>query len=537
VSFLRKQLRPLKRALGSVLLDRPSVREGILKLCSWREGTEIVRTETTTPSLQLTQIQDTEGSIPDILHWSTSFDIHTKPWLVLGKGPSYAHIKDINLDDYYTCSLNHVVREHPVDLAHIIDIDVVEDCKGAIDKNARFLVLPFHPHVNHDPTKKTVYDFVAAMPVLQSLQKQDRLVWYNLSSSKRRVESSPVIVAKFFSAEAAVNILASCGVKTIRSLGVDGGNTYAAAYEDLKSKTLLANTQPTFDLQFKQIANTIRKRKIFYAPLHKEAPIRIFVGTDKTQMLAARVLEYSIKKHASMSVDFVPMVDMPVPMPKDPAHQPRTGFSFARFLIPSLCGYQGRAIYLDADMLVLADISKVWEFPMNSADILCAEQPTEKGRVRQYSVMLMNCANLSWNINEIVNGLNEGKYNYTQLMYEFCIVSSERISPTLPYEWNCLEHFEPEKTCLIHYTDMPTQPWVSLRNRNRAVWYQTLKEAVIEGFVKKEEIYREVELGHVSPDLPQKIGFPRHINHRRLAKSFVPPYKRFQRPNIPAKSQ
>ena len=518
MSFLGKQIQPLKGALNLVLLDWSYVRERIYKL--WEP-------ETTIPSFPVKQIQDADGSIPDILHWSASFDLLAKNWLILGKGPSYSYVKNIKLSDYYTCSLNHVVREHPVDVAHIIDIDVVEDCKEAIEKNARFLVVPFFPHVKHKPTRKSIYDFVAEMPILQSLQSQRRLVWYNLSTSKRTVGSSPVIVAKFFSAEAAVNILTACGIKIVRSLGVDGGNTYASNYEDLKNRTLLANKHASFDRQFEQIARTIRTKDIFYAPLHKEAPIRVFVGTDRTQMLAARVLEYSIRKHASMSVDFVPMCDLPVPMPKDAQNRPRTGFSFSRFLIPSLCDYRGRAIYVDADMLVLNDIAKLWDMPMDEADILCAEQPSEKGRIRQYSVMLLNCSNLRWKIDEIVQGLDDGSYSYPRLMYDFCVVGSEKIASALPYEWNSLEYYEPGKTCLIHYTDMPTQPWVSFRNSHRSIWYKALREAVGEGFISKQELYREVESGYVRPDLPQYIGLAAHKDYRRLAKDFVPPYKRF----------
>lgn len=470
-----------------------------------------------------------EVPLPDIIQWARLFDADQKPWLILGKGPSYQRIRDVRLEDFYTCSLNHVVREHRVDLAHVIDIDVVSDCAEAIDRNAAYLALPFFPHVNHRPTSKTLVEFADEIPLLRKLRDEGRLIWYNLSTSQKRVAASPVIVAKFFSAESAVNILAECGVKTIRSLGVDGGNTYASRFDDLKTKTLLANTQTSFDVQFRQIAKTIRTKNIFYAPLHLEAPIRIFVGTDSSQMLAAKVLEYSIKKHASMSVTFESMCDVPVPLPKNPKHHPRTGFSFARFLIPRLCDYRGRAIYLDADMLVFADLAKLWTLPLAEADILCAEQPTEKGRVRQYSVMLMNCAGLRWNIHEIVAGLDEGRYDYAKLMYDFCIVPSDRIAPALPYEWNSLEFYDQEKTCLIHYTDMPTQPWVSANNKHATVWYQYLREGIAEGFIEKAMLFREIERGHVRPDLPQQLGLKPHPNYEELAKNFVPPYKRFVR--------
>jgi hypothetical protein len=470
-----------------------------------------------------------EVPLPDITQWAQSFDVNERPWLILGKGPSYQHVGDIRLDDFYTCSLNHVVREHRVDLAHIIDIDVVSDCAEAIDRNAACLALPFFPHVNHRPTAKNILQFADEMPLLRKLENEGRLVWYNLSTSQKQVGKSPVIAAKFFSAESAVNILAECGAKTIRSLGVDGGNTYASSFDDLKTKTLLANTQTSFDAQFRQIAKTIRRKNILYGPLHLEAPIRIFLGTDASQMLAAKVLEYSIKKHTSMSVNVVPLCDVPVPLPKDPKNHPRTGFSFARFLIPALCNYRGRAIYLDADMLVFADMAKLWALPLDEADILCAEQPGEKGRVRQYSVMLMNCSTLRWNLEEIVVGFDEGKYDYAKLMYDFCIVPPDRVAPLLPYEWNSLEFYQEGKTCLIHYTDMPTQPWVSGDNKHGAVWYQNLREGIAEGFIEKAMLFREIERGHVRPDLPQQLGFQPHPNYEQLAKSFVPPYRRFVR--------
>ena len=473
--------------------------------------------------------EELSTSLPDIIQWARSFDVHRKEWLILGKGPSYEFVQNINLNDYYTFSLNHVVREHVVDLAHAIDIDVVDDCAGTIETNARFLVLPYYPHVRHNPTSKSIDDFVKEMPILQSLKEQGRLIWYNLSTARKPVGTSPVIVAKFFSAEAAVNILATCGVKRIRSLGVDGGNSYAAKYDDLKAKTLLANTRSSFDCQFQQIAKTIRTGGLFYAPLHKQAPVQIFVGTDESQMLAAKVLEYSVKKHATMSVNFARMCNVSVPLPKDPRNHPRTGFSFCRFLIPSLCHYSGRAIYLDADMLVFDDICKVWDLPMGEADVVCAEQPSEKGRIRQYSVMLMNCSKLRWTIEEIVSGLDDGKYDYAQLMYDFCIVPPEKIAATLPHEWNSLEFYDAGKTCLVHYTDMQTQPWVSYENKHGAVWYNTLREGIGEGFISKEELYLEVEQGHVLPDLPQYIGLPAHKDYRRLAKGFVPPYKRFSK--------
>ena len=62
-----------------------------------------------------------------------------------------------------------------------------------------------------------------------------------------------------------------------------------------------------------------------YGPLTE--PIRVYVGTDDTQMVAVQVLEYSIRRFATRPVEVIPMLNLPVPMPKDPANRPRTGFS------------------------------------------------------------------------------------------------------------------------------------------------------------------------------------------------------------------
>ena len=50
------------------------------------------------------------------------------PWLILGKGPSFAKRTQFDLGQYHTLALNHVVREHPVKVAHAIYIEVIEHC-------------------------------------------------------------------------------------------------------------------------------------------------------------------------------------------------------------------------------------------------------------------------------------------------------------------------------------------------------------------------------------------------------------------------
>ncbi|MGK2915727.1 MAG: glycosyltransferase [Porticoccaceae bacterium] len=474
------------------------------------------------------------SEILELIEWSRQLDFNRKPWLVLGKGPTFGKVGQVDLDQYFVCTLNHVIREVPADLAHIIDLDVVQDCADAIYRNAKTLVLPFYPHVNCRPTTKSIKEFLGEIPVLRKLASEGRLVWYNLATSKKKEGDSPTVAVKFFSAEAALNLLASIGVKVVRSLGVDGGTNYSNDFADLSEKTRLANGHESFDKQFAGIARTIRTTGIFYAPLHIQAPVRVFVGADAAQVAGVKVLEYSIKKFASLSVDVQIIDDRDVPIPTALSNRSRTGFSFSRFHIPKLCGYRGRAIYLDADMQVFTDIRKLWTLNFGEADVLYAESNKGGARIPQFSVMLLNCANLDWDVREIVENLDNGVFDYNQLMQQLCILPAERRRPALPFEWNSLEHYEAGKTNLIHYTDMPTQPWISNRNPNGQLWYDCCREAIDEGFLSRDFLYDEVEKGNVSPELPGWLGLPPPADIKAKRKSWTPPFKRFvSLPKVP----
>src|SRR5260221_3436593 len=146
-----------------------------------------------------------------------------EPWLLLGKGPSFSRLRDHDVSRFRLLSLNHVVREVPVTVAHVIDADVVDACGEAIESNARVLAMPWIPHVKNRPGEKTLEELAVAHPILKRLDGQGRLVWYNLSTARRQRGGSPVVRVRFFSAEAALNLLAGSGARRLRPPGIDGG--------------------------------------------------------------------------------------------------------------------------------------------------------------------------------------------------------------------------------------------------------------------------------------------------------------------------
>ena len=253
--------------------------------------------------------------------------------------------------------------------------------------------------------------------------------------------------------------------------------------------------------------------------------IRVFIGADRSQLLAVSVLEYSIKRHTTAHVEVTPMLDLPVPQPKDPRNGQRTGFSFSRFCIPKLAGYKGKAIYMDADMLVLHDIRELWNIPFEGAKVIVQKEvkfddvSTLKAgapdkRKKQCAVMLLDCERLDWAIESLVSDMDAGRYDYDQLMHNLCILQDDDIKYGVPFEWNSLEHWDRD-TRLIHYTDMYTQPWAECGNRYGHLWLDEVRRMLREGRLTQRALCREIELGYFRPSLL------RDITYRHLLPSFL----------------
>jgi hypothetical protein len=263
-----------------------------------------------------------------------------------------------------------------------------------------------------------------------------------------------------------------------------------------------------------------------------DTPVRVYVGSQEAQMVPVKVLEYSIRKHTDMAVEVFPLhhAGIEFPMPRDVRNRPRTPFSFQRFYIPQLAGYKGRAIYLDSDMQVFKDIRELWSLPFDGADLLAAWETAGSGRKPQFSVMVLNCETMRWDLHEIVRALDAGELTYETLMYEMKVARHIRtaIDPT----WNSLERYEAGKTSLLHYTDMTRQPWISRDNPLGFLWVRELIAAVGEGFIGRDLVEAHVREGHLRPSLLYQLD-QRVEDTAKLPASattldarFVPPYKK-----------
>jgi hypothetical protein len=263
-----------------------------------------------------------------------------------------------------------------------------------------------------------------------------------------------------------------------------------------------------------------------------ETPVRVYVGSQEAQLVPVQVLEYSIRKRTALPVEVFPLHEagFDVPTPRDAANRPRTPFSFQRFYIPRLAGYRGRAIYLDSDMQVFRDIRELWSLPFEGADLLAAWELEGSGRRPQFSVMLLDCAALRWDLEEIVAALDRGELTYETLMYEMRV--ARRIRAAIDPTWNSLERYEEGKTSLLHYTDMTRQPWVSRDNALGHLWVRELIEAVGRGAISRDLVRDHVAQGHLRPSLLYQLEHGLEDTARlpppalALDDRFQPPYKR-----------
>jgi hypothetical protein len=430
----------------------------------------------------------------------------SREWLILGKGPTFSRRADFDLGSYRTMSLNHVVSQQAVDVAHMIDFDVAEHCAEAIRSNARWLLMPRHPHMAYRPTLLRLDELVRHVPILSELERQGRIVCYDLNNSPEPPRGTQIQV-QYFSSEAALDIVGHLGASVVHTLGVDGGTAYAGAFSALDASTRLTNGQPSFSVQFLQLQEIARRHDLALEPL--VPPLKVFVGVQERELVAARVLEFTILEHASRPVEVIhlPAVER---MPKDREKRQRTPFSFSRFLIPELMGHKGRALYLDSDMQVFDDITHLWDVPFDGGKVLCTNQTyippqwlnnPQFHPGRQLSVMMLDCERLFWKIDEIVDALDADTLTYEELMFKLSIVPESEIVDGLPPAWNHLEHFVEGETKLIHYTAIPTQPWKSEDNPNSGLWEAAFVRACEAGYVNRGLVERHVKAGHVRRSL------------------------------------
>ncbi len=194
--------------------------------------------------------------------------------------------------------------------------------------------------------------------------------------------------------------------------------------------------------------------------------IRIFIGFDPRETVAYHVLSHSIHARASAPVSVAPLMlsqlDGVMTRERNPLQS--TDFSFSRFLTPYLCDFDGWALFMDCDMLVLDDIAKLWALRDDKYAVMCVKHdhvpeedikflgaPQTKYEKKNWSsVMLFNCAKCTALTPDYVNsasGLDLHRFNW---------LGDDSLIGEIPHEWNLLvgydEPIPTQEVSNLHYT-------------------------------------------------------------------------------------
>ena len=192
--------------------------------------------------------------------------------------------------------------------------------------------------------------------------------------------------------------------------------------------------------------------------------IRIFIGYDTREAAAFSVLAHSIHARATEPVAIAPvkLSELAGVYRREWNPLQSTQFSFSRFLTPFLCGFEGWAIFMDCDMLVLVDIAKLWRLrderyavqvvkhvhvPKEETKFLGAVQ-TKYEKKNWSSVMLMNCARCTALTPDYVNRASGLE------LHQFKWLEGDHLIGEIPHAWNHLVGYDAPRrdASLVHYT-------------------------------------------------------------------------------------
>ncbi len=231
--------------------------------------------------------------------------------------------------------------------------------------------------------------------------------------------------------------------------------------------------------------------------------LQVVIGTQANQYIPQKVLEYSIRKHCAEEVDLRFVTQ----------HLPSVGgtkFGFVRFLVPQTFGYRGRAVYMDADQVVLDDLQKLVDSldETHAVGIVrhiegsFAGAPVEPRN--ETSVMVLDCAKLTdWDPDTmfrcvVPNGsrLGPGQVHYKDFI-RLAWLDPARIQEIDP-RWNHYNMVRDDSK-LVHFSHVKQQPWKSPRHPLTGFWERWLSEAIEHGYVSRADIWRSAARLHLHP--------------------------------------
>ena len=191
--------------------------------------------------------------------------------------------------------------------------------------------------------------------------------------------------------------------------------------------------------------------------------IQVFIGYDPVEAIVYHVCSNSIIRTASEPVAIAPLA---LNLMKDYRESHTDGsnqFIYSRFLVPSLMGYKGWALFMDGDMVFREDISHLWALRDERCAVMVVKHDYKtKSKVKYFGSRnedypRKNWSSLIlWNCGHPLNNLLTPEFiesSKGEVLHRFSWIPDELIGG-LPVEWNWLpdEYGANPEAKLIHYT-------------------------------------------------------------------------------------
>ena len=163
--------------------------------------------------------------------------------------------------------------------------------------------------------------------------------------------------------------------------------------------------------------------------------LRIFIGTDNRQPVAANVLQSSLYATSTQPLAITQLRINQLPLKR----MESTEFTYTRWLVPWLCEFKGWALFMDADMVCLSDISKLFDLADPKHDVMVVKGPE---RFEWPSLMLFNCEKCVKLTPEYLEDGEPATFDWAHSV------------GGLPHEWNFLVGYDKprEQALVLHYT-------------------------------------------------------------------------------------
>ncbi len=250
--------------------------------------------------------------------------------------------------------------------------------------------------------------------------------------------------------------------------------------------------------------------------MSQENSLKVFIGSGEASVIERKVAIHSLEKHTSQNIDVYVFngthnsVELNqeepflAPMPLKVKYQNSTEFSLYRYLIPQLCNFQGKAVYIDSDVVCLDDILKLFQIELNGSDFLAKfdAYPSFGDEFWGLSVMLIDCERCRFDLELICQEISQGLYSmldFSCMSPHFLRHHSYKIGK-LSSHWNSFDLLD-EHTKLIHYTNLYTQPWKSVGHPYGDIWFDYFEDARKAGKISQKEIEKSMMLAYVRHDL------------------------------------